>query len=40
MAIAGMNMVSRGGFSGVIFLLRYPQGVVSVLCKKTSIVGS
>jgi hypothetical protein len=41
MAMAAMTMVSVGGFSGVSFLLRTcPQGVASVLCKKTSISGS
>jgi hypothetical protein len=40
MAMAAMNMVSAGGFSGVSFHLeRCPQGVASVLCKKTPIVG-
>jgi hypothetical protein len=40
MAMAAMNMVSAGGFSGVSYLLRWcPQGVASVLCKKTSIFG-
>jgi hypothetical protein len=35
-----MNMVSAGGFSGVSYHLRYPQGIASVLCKKTPIFGS
>jgi hypothetical protein len=39
--MAAMNMVSAGGFSGVSFHLRTsPQGVASVLCKKTLIFGS
>ncbi len=39
MAIAAMNMVSAGRFSGVSFHLRTcPQGVASVLCKKTPIL--
>jgi hypothetical protein len=39
--MAAMNMVSAGGFSGVSFhLRRCPQGVTSVLCKKTPIFGS
>ncbi len=39
--MAAMNMVSAGGFSGVSFhLRRCPQGVASVLCKKTTIFGS
>ncbi len=39
--MAAMNMVSAGGFSGVSFHLgRCPQGLASVLCKKTSIFGS
>jgi hypothetical protein len=41
MAMAAMNMVSAGGFSGVcLHLRRCPQGVASVLCKKTPIFGS
>jgi hypothetical protein len=40
MAMAAMNMVSAGGFLGVRFHLRCPQGVASVLCKKTPIFGS
>ncbi len=41
MAMAAMNMVSAGGFSGVSFLLRRcPLVVASVLCKKTPIFGS
>jgi hypothetical protein len=41
MAIAAMIMVSAEGFSGVSFhLRRCPQGVASVLCKKTPIFGS
>ncbi len=41
MAMAAMNMVSAGGFSGVSFhLRRCPQGVASVLCKKNPIFGS
>jgi hypothetical protein len=41
MAMAAMNMVSTGGFSGVSFhLRRRPQGVASVLRKKTPIFGS
>jgi hypothetical protein len=41
MAMAAMNMVSAGGFSGVSFhLRRFPQGVASVFCKKTPIFGS
>jgi hypothetical protein len=39
--MAAMNMVSAGGFSGVSFHLnKCPQGVASVLCKKTPIFGS
>jgi hypothetical protein len=39
--MAAMNMVSAGGFSGVSFHLRTcPQGVASVLCKKTPIFAS
>jgi hypothetical protein len=39
--MAAMNMVSAGGFSGVSFnLSKCPQGVASVLCKKTPIFGS
>ncbi len=38
--MAAMNMVSAGGFLGVSFhLRRCPQGVASVLCKKTPIFG-
>ncbi len=38
--MAAMNMVSAGGFSGVSFhSRRCPQGVASVLCKKTPIFG-
>ncbi len=38
MVMAAMNMVSAGGFSGVSFhFRRCPQGVASVLCKKTPI---
>ncbi len=41
MAMAAMNMVYTGAFSGVGFHLgRCPQGVASVLCKKTPIFGS
>jgi hypothetical protein len=41
MAMAAMNMVSAGGFSEVSFHLRKcPQGVASVLCKKTTVFGS
>ncbi len=41
MAMAVMNMVSAGGFSGVSFhFRRCPQGVASVLCKKIPIFGS
>ncbi len=41
MAMAAINMVSRGGVSGVSFHLRTcPQGVASVLCMKTPIFGS
>ncbi len=41
MAMADMNMVSAGGFSGLSFNLRTcPQGAASVLCKKTPIFGS
>ncbi len=41
MAMVTMNMVSTGRFSGVSFhLRRCPQGVASVLCKKTPIFGS
>jgi hypothetical protein len=41
MAIAAMNMVPAGGFSGISFhLRRCPQGVASVLGKKTPIFGS
>jgi hypothetical protein len=41
MAMVAMNMVSTEGFSGVSFhLKRCPQGVASVLCKKTPIFGS
>jgi hypothetical protein len=41
MAMTVMNMVSAGSFSGVSFhLRRCPQGVASVLCKKTPIFGS
>ncbi len=42
MAMAAMNMVSTGRFSGVSVHLRgCPQGVASdVLCKKTPICGS
>jgi hypothetical protein len=39
--MASMNMVSAGGFSGVSFHVRTcPQGVASVLRKKTPIFGS
>ncbi len=39
--MAAMNMVSAVGFSGVNFhLRRCPQGVASVLCKKTPFFGS
>jgi hypothetical protein len=39
--MVAMNKVSAGGFSGVSFhLRRCPQGVASVLCKKTPIFGS
>jgi hypothetical protein len=39
--MAAMNMVSAVGFSGVSFHLRTcPQGVASVLCKKTPFFGS
>jgi hypothetical protein len=39
--MAAMNMVSAVGFSGVSFhLRRCPQGVASVLCKKTPIFRS
>jgi hypothetical protein len=39
--MAAMKMVSAGGFSGVSFhLRRCPQGVVSVLRKKSPIFGS
>jgi hypothetical protein len=39
--MAAMNIVSAGGFSGISFYLRRcPQGVASVLCKKTTIFGS
>jgi hypothetical protein len=39
--MAAMNMVSAGGFSGISFHLRTcPQGVASVLRKKTLIFGS
>ncbi len=39
--MAAMNMMSAGGFSGVSFHLRTcPQGVASVLYKKTPIFGS
>ncbi len=38
--MAAMNLKSAGGFSGVSFHLRCPQGVASVLCKKTPIFGS
>ncbi len=38
--MAAMNMVSAGGFLGVSFYLRKcPQGVASVLCKKSPIFG-
>jgi hypothetical protein len=41
MTMAAMKMVSAGGFSGVSFYLRRcPQGVASVLRKKTPIFGS
>jgi hypothetical protein len=41
MAMAAMNMVSAVGFLRVSFQLRtFPQGVASVLCKKTPIFGS
>jgi hypothetical protein len=41
MDMAAMNMVFAGGFSGVSFQLRRcPQGVASVLCKKTPMFGS
>ncbi len=41
MAMAAMNMVSAGGFSGVSFhLRRCQQGVASVLCMKTPIFES
>ncbi len=41
MTMAAMNMVSKAGFSGVSFhLRRCPQGVASVLCKKTPIFES
>ncbi len=41
MAMSAMNMVSTWGFSGMSFhLRRCPQGVASVLCKKTPIFGS
>jgi hypothetical protein len=41
MAMATMNMVSAGGFSGVSFhLRRCPQEVACVLCKKTPFFGS
>jgi hypothetical protein len=40
MAIAAMTMVSAGGFSGVSFHIRFPQGVASVLCQKTPIFWS
>jgi hypothetical protein len=41
MGMAAMNMVSAVGFRGVSFhLRRCPQGVVSVLRKKTPIFGS
>ncbi len=40
MAMEAMNMVSAGGFLGVSFYLRRcPQGVASVLCKKTPFLG-
>jgi hypothetical protein len=40
-AMAAMNIVSARWFSGVSFhLRRCPQGVASVLCKKTPIFGS
>jgi hypothetical protein len=39
--MAAMIMVSARGFSGVSFhLSKCPQGVASVLCKKTPIFGS
>ncbi len=39
--MAAMNIVSKGGFSGVSFHLRTcPQGVACVLCEKTPIFGS
>jgi hypothetical protein len=39
--MAAMDMVSAVGFSGVSFhLSRCPQGVASVLCKKTPVFGS
>ncbi len=37
--MAAMNMVSAGGCSGVSFHSRCPQGVASVLCKKTPFLG-
>jgi hypothetical protein len=41
MAMAAMNMVSTGGFSGVSFhSRRCPQAVASVLCEKIPIFGS
>jgi serine/threonine protein kinase len=41
MAMAAMYMVSAGGFSGVRFhSRRCPQGLASVICKKTPIFGS
>ncbi len=39
--MAAMNIVSAGGFSGVSFHVRTcPQGVASVICKKTPIFAS
>ncbi len=41
MAMAAMDKVSAGGFSGVSFHLRKcPQGVASAVCKKTPVFGS
>jgi hypothetical protein len=41
MAMVAMNKVSAGRFSGVSFHSRTcPQGLASVLCKKTLIFGS
>jgi hypothetical protein len=39
MAMEAMHMVSAGGFSGVSFHLRCPQGVASVLCMKPPFFG-